>query len=158
IDKLGRKVADKMDYISNAGQDELHHKPPQNWENPLKIARENQKKLTEYYNDQLVQIPLKQNWRMVLHLGATTAYNNGFLLHKLYGVPYLPGRAIKGVLRHYVVCTYFDSKEKKAWKNPDFQFLFGNEEVETDKASQGKAVFFDVFPANDDFEIEADIM
>src|SRR5690606_1342080 len=55
-------------------------------------------------------------------------------------------------------CTYFDSKEKKAWKNPDFQFLFGNEEVETDKASQGKAVFFDVFPANDDFEIEADIM
>ena len=173
LDKFGRNVGSKFDYISHSGQNNLQFNPKGRFEEGYVLAKVKQKQLVAHYDDRnkgiMVQVQLIQNWRMVLNLGATTAYNNGFLLHKIYGVPYLPGQAIKGVLRHYVIATYFESNEKKAWQNESYRLLFGNEEVESDekdgdeknkviRASQGKAIFFDVFPTNDNFTIEADIM
>lgn len=165
LDKFGRNVGNKLDYISSEGQDNLQFK--YNLKSAAETAQAAMEKVFCFYKSQgtLTQLAVIQNWRMVLNLGANTAYNNGFLLHKLYGVPYLPGQAIKGVLRHYVITTYFDSKEETAWKNPSFRMLLGNEEVENNenndkptKANQGKAIFLDAFPTNDDFKIEADIM
>lgn len=168
LDKFGRNICEKLDYVSAAGQDTLQFNHKEKFSVGLKIAADKFKQIINFYHgDGIIQVSLSQNWRMVLNLGATTAYNNGFLLHKIYGVPYLPGQAIKGVLRHYVITTYFESDEKKAWRNSSFRTLFGNEEVEDKdedgnikviKPTQGKAIFFDVFPANDSFYIEADIM
>jgi CRISPR type III-B/RAMP module RAMP protein Cmr6 len=167
IDKFGQNTGEKLDYIGHSGNDILHFPYKSfNLNEGLQLAQKNSEKLFNYYKNKgvLVQLPLQQNWRMVLNLGAATAYNNGFLLHKLYGVPYIPGQAIKGVLRNYCIATYFESQEENAFKNTSFRMLFGNEEVESEEeseninAQQGKLLFFDIFPTTPDFEIEADIM
>jgi CRISPR-associated protein Cmr6 len=167
IDKFGHNTGEKLDYIGHSGNDILHFPYKSfNLNEGLQLAQKNSEKLFNYYKNKgvLVQLPLQQNWRMVLNLGAATAYNNGFLLHKLYGVPYIPGQAIKGVLRNYCIATYFESQEENAFKNTSFRMLFGNEEVESEEeseninAQQGKLLFFDIFPTTPDFEIEADIM
>ena len=172
IDKFGNNTGEKLEYIGLSGNDKLHFSSNSfNLQEGIELAKTNSKELFKYYKQKgvLVQLPLKQNWRMVLNLGAATAYNNGFLLHKLYGVPYIPGQAIKGVVRHYCIAAYFDRKEENAFKNASFRMLFGNEEVEnkevekkaeskTINAQQGNILFFDTFPATTNFDIVADIM
>jgi len=40
-------------------------------------------------------------WRMIVGLGMAHVYETGMLLHSLYGFPYIPGSAIKGLTRSY---------------------------------------------------------
>ena len=106
-------------------------------------------------------IDIKQTWRLVLNLGEKNAYENGFLLHPVYGVPYLSESAIKGMVRTYVIENYYDFDEDSALKCPDFQILFGEESFKSDELTKGNIGLIHFHPAfltERNFEITADVI
>lgn len=48
------------------------------------------------------------NWRMIVGLGAAHPQETSMTLHHVYGIPYIPGSAIKGVTRHWFILKTFD--------------------------------------------------
>ncbi len=50
----------------------------------------------------------KMNWRMVIGLGTAHPQETSMTLHHIYGIPYIPGSAIKGVTRHWFILKTFD--------------------------------------------------
>lgn len=74
-------------------------------------------------------------------------------LHPIYGVPYIPGSAIKGVVKQYIIHEIPDV-EQEHW----FKKVFGisNDNTEEDKYGQGCAIFFDSFPEKN-FELAKDV-
>jgi len=76
-----------------------------------------------------VEISLNCPWRLVIGLGASHPQETSMTLHHIYGIPYIPSSAIKGVTRHWVVLKFADEnrdfiikeiKEKENNNNPDF--------------------------------------
>lgn len=53
-------------------------------------------------------IELKPDWRMVVGLGNPSVYDTSITLHHIYGIPYIPGSAIKGITRHYFIQSEFE--------------------------------------------------
>lgn len=96
----------------------------------------------------------KPEWRMVIGLGNESVYEVSICLHHLYGVPYIPGQAIKGVVRSYVIDKLFggeEDKEQCALKIDSFRRIFGSQK------NKGQVVFFDAYPVSVP-NIDIDIM
>jgi CRISPR-associated protein Cmr6 len=106
---------------------------------------------------------LKVDNRLVVGLGTESVYETSMTLHHVYGIPYLPASAIKGVLRNYVINELFrdaDDKasEAKALQDPIFCQLFGApESCCVGKALKGRVIFLDAFPKGE-IVIEPDVM
>ncbi len=50
-------------------------------------------------------LPFTLSWRLTIGLGSSSVYETSITLHHIYGIPYLPGSAIKGVTRSYrILC------------------------------------------------------
>lgn len=47
-------------------------------------------------------------WRMVIGLGSDHPQETSMTLHHIYGIPYIPGSALKGVTRHYRIWKIFE--------------------------------------------------
>ena len=107
-------------------------------------------------------IELKTNYRLVI--GAEESiYETSIRLHHIYGIPYIPASAIKGVVRSYYILEKFANKleeykdrynkfeEEVLFKDDDFKKVFGSQEQE------GKIIFFDAFPITKP-KIKIDIM
>lgn len=88
--------------------------------------------------------------RLIIGLGGHSIFETSITLHHVYGVPYIPGQAIKGVLRNFIIKEEFNSVEQDALVSPQFQFIFGTQD------NQGNVIFLDAYP--DKFEIVKDIM
>lgn len=56
-------------------------------------------------------LELKPDWRMVVGLGNPSVYETSITLHHIYGIPYIPGSAIKGVTRHHFIQSKFEKTE-----------------------------------------------
>ncbi len=120
------------------------------------------------------------DWRMVVGLGNPSVYETSITLHHTYGFPYIPGSAIKGVVRNWIIDNFFnldsqernqvaeknwgDEKEKKALQDKGFCQLFGCPEGSAKKTIDGKAlafigdlIFFDAYPIRNP-SISMDIM
>lgn len=52
-------------------------------------------------------------WRLVVGLGASHPQETSMTLHHIYGFPYIPGSAVKGVTRHWVVLKFAEALLKK---------------------------------------------
>jgi len=72
---------------------------------------------TKKYKDSIEKIVQKEplsltlSWRLVVGLGAASVYETSMTLHHIYGIPYLPGSAIKGITRSYrILCMAEDLK------------------------------------------------
>jgi CRISPR-associated protein Cmr6 len=87
------------------------------------------------------KITASPQWRMVIGLGGEHPQETSMTLHHIYGIPYIPGSAIKGITRHWA-----ESKN-----DPDFVEVFG------DESQEGNVIFMDAFP-KDNIELEVDIM
>lgn len=122
----------------------------------------------------------KVDWRLIVGLGNESVYETSMTLHHIYGIPYIPGQAVKGVLRSWMIVEKFgmiyvekndgtgteetldlDRAEKRALKDQGFCDIFGcpAEGSFYKEARQGKVYFFDAFPItlNKD-SIQPDIM
>ena len=93
------------------------------------------------------------DWRLVVGLGSEHVQETNMTFHHIYGIPYIPGSAIKGVLRHWWFQElqeqkdFIDDKgevdETKALKDSDYcNFIktFGSQE------QHGKVKFLDAYP------------
>jgi CRISPR-associated protein Cmr6 len=109
--------------------------------------------------------------RLVAGLGGASVFETSMTLHHVYGIPYLPGSSIKGLVRSWIIMNCFlpDAKdpkegergkvaEKKAMENLLFAHIFGTDtNGPGEKAHQGKVVFLDAYPQTPPV-IEADVM
>lgn len=50
---------------------------------------------------------LKTDWRMALGLGNESVYETSITLHHIYGIPYIPASAIKGVVRSWIITRVY---------------------------------------------------
>lgn len=59
--------------------------------------------------------------RLVVGLGDESVYETSIRLHRNYGVPYIPGSALKGVTKHYAILELTEKlKDIKEFKDVDF--------------------------------------
>ncbi len=103
---------------------------------------------------------LSLDWQMILGLGQESVYETSMTLHHIYGIPYIPGQAIKGCVRNWVILEKFGGSEKGALKDQGFCDIFGYQKESHYKQSlRGRIVFFDALPTFLGKEsIHADIM
>ena len=80
------------------------------------------------------------DWRLVVGLGSAHVQDTNMTLHHIYGIPYIPGSAVKGVLRHWWLQEDFDNDEKQALGDLNFLALFGSQE------RRGEVQFLDAYP------------
>jgi CRISPR-associated protein Cmr6 len=130
----------------------------------------------EGYN--LENFSLSLSWRLIIGLGATHPQETSMTLHHIYGIPYIPGSAIKGVTRHWAVLKFAEEKNKT--ENMEFEKAIekvsnaleeGKDlELEVEKITfkdlieilgtqgkQGKVIFFDAYPV-EEIKLKIDIM
>lgn len=88
----------------------------------------------------------KTDWRLVVGLGGASVYETSMTLHHVYGIPYIPGSAVKGVLRSWIISECFDNSENKALNDPGFCRIFGSPSKSVLKEHKGSICFFDALP------------
>lgn len=55
----------------------------------------------------IIQHEAKCDWRMIVGLGNESVHETSMMLHHVYGIPYIPGSAIKGVVRSWMITEKF---------------------------------------------------
>jgi CRISPR-associated protein Cmr6 len=125
----------------------------------------------------LEKFEAETSWRLVIGLGASHPQETSMALHHIYGIPYIPGSAIKGVTRHWAVLKFADNNRKDNEKFEDAikriarALENGNDlNIEVDKITfkdlieifgtqkqQGKVIFFDAYPVGE-IKLKIDIM
>lgn len=116
----------------------------------LQLVQRRQEKISKLYpSTQRVELIYKPTDKLLIGIGGLSPYSNHFttMLHALYGIPYIPASAIKGVVRHCWIHEEFDGSEKEALKNKLFVSCFGiGTDKQKDEGMKGKLIFFDAFP------------
>lgn len=112
-------------------------------------------------------------WRLIIGLGATHPEETSMTLHHIYGVPYIPGSAVKGVTKHWAVLKFADSSNNKGVNEISAALEEGrdlNIEIEGIKFSElirifgtqkkaGEVIFMDAYPLREDaISLKIDIM
>lgn len=98
----------------------------------------------------------KTRGRLVVGLGGEGVLETSITLHRTYGVPYIPGSALKGLVSRYAHLYL----EGEAWRRNLKEFrrgeaqaaLFGTTE------EQGLVVFFDALPLPGQWKLHPDIL
>lgn len=115
-------------------------------------------------NYEFLEFEFKLLDKMVIGLGDISIHETSLLLHHVYGIPYIPGQAIKGVIRNYIINEKHNSSKDDAFKCDKFISIFGGEKQgsfglkKEGESYQGDVIFFDAFPQHDYYTIEKDIM
>jgi len=95
---------------------------------------------------------------IILGLGQQSVSETSMLIHPIYGVPFIPGQAFKGVVRSYCIIEFYDRDERKAMMDDQFKTVFGREKVDqTNTEYRGAVIFHDAFIVSDKFELCQDI-
>jgi CRISPR-associated protein Cmr6 len=96
--------------------------------------------------------------KLVIGIGCESPFSTSLItLHPVYGIPFIPGCAIKGVVRNSYIQEKYNGSEDEAIKNEKFRKLFGcGADDNKSQAAQGNLVFLDAFP-DKDFEICWDV-
>lgn len=97
--------------------------------------------------------------RFVVGLGAASVLETAITLHRTYGVPYIPGSALKGLASSYAA-TRLEDQEKWSRKfesgkteRGDYQrALFGDTE------QSGLIVFYDALPLPKKYQLDKDVI
>ena len=122
----------------------------------------NYKKQIDRLNIKIYDIKLPLDYRLLIG-GEQSIYETSIRLHHIYGIPYIPASAIKGVVRSHFIYKYFYEKlqeykdrynlfeQEILFEDNDFKNYFGIQ------IQEGKIVFFDAFPISKP-TIKVDIM
>jgi CRISPR-associated protein Cmr6 len=93
------------------------------------------------------------DWRMVIGLGGESVLETALTLHRIYGLPFIPASALKGLTRAYLtgeVEGYQSEKEEN--DNDEVKRIFGSQE------RAGTVLFFDALPTDGKVAFALDIM
>lgn len=95
------------------------------------------------------------DWRMVIGLGGETVLETDLTLHHLYGIPYIPASALKGLTRAFAVAEekqfYIPEDAPESERvpsieidndHPDIKRIFGTQK------KAGSVIFFDAMPVD----------
>jgi len=103
------------------------------------------------------------DWRMVVGLGGNGVLETDLTLHHLYGLPIIPGSALKGLAR-----TYAAMEDKEMYIAGSDGQLKPSTEIDTDhddirrifgmQDQAGTVIFFDAFPRDGQARFVLDIM
>lgn len=146
-------------------------------ENKIKVVINNLKNIAEtlYPNTNSI-FEMNVDWRLAVGLGNESVYETSMTLHPVYGIPYIPGQGVKGIVRSWIINDKFEQNEGRAIsESKAFCKMFGcSKEVLIDERDgvgnlikdkkgnvkkenyksnlgedyQGSIVFFDAFPIN----------
>lgn len=123
----------------------------------LQLAAKQQLSLVNALNGQYKFF--NTQWHFVTGTGYPHPVENGLLWHKTYGVPYLSGAAVKGLVRAWV--EQWQEFETEAQRKECLFSWFGSDDKdpkEQQKTSQaGDIIFFDAFPVQE-VKLKTDIM
>lgn len=108
------------------------------------------------------------DWKLSIGLGNESVYETAIKLHHIYGIPYIPGSALKGIVRSYIILEKFSKNkngdidlknaESCALEDQGFCDIFGcPKESFYGESRQGRVVFFDALPLSSP-RIEPEIM
>ncbi len=104
------------------------------------------------------------DWRMVIGLGGEHVQETNMTLDHVYGVPYLPGSAFKGIVRSWVIQEDFNGDEKLAMRDIEDSDAAGLKEKKNNffdifgsQKSMGKVQFLSAYPTNN-VTLSVDIM
>jgi CRISPR-associated protein Cmr6 len=145
--------------------------------NLLKSLHERIEHWIKNTGNNLEKFEAKTSWRLIIGLGASHPQETSMTLHHIYGIPYIPGSAIKGVTRHWAVLKFADNNRKDNEKFEDVikriagALESGNDlNIEVDKITfkdlidifgtqekQGKVIFFDAYPVGE-INLKIDVM
>lgn len=101
----------------------------------------------------------KSDWHFVSGMGYPHPLENGFNWHPVWGVPYLSGASLKGLVRAWVEAWEFEDNAAKERKEK-LRHWFGSESKDGDDANSqntGEVIFFDAIPMQP-VNLTADIM
>jgi CRISPR-associated protein Cmr6 len=110
----------------------LHHQASK-----IAFSKLYQKAYEQWYQQQLNNPKTCAIWfaelesRLFVGMGTASPLEAGISLHHTYGVPYIPGTAIKGVLHHYAQAVELSGDVQN--------ILFGKETSQTDRRDSGEA-------------------
>ena len=116
---------------------------------------------------QLYCVDATVDWRLIVGLGSENVQETNMTLHHIYGVPYIPGSAVKGVLRHWWLQMLQEDKGFLQ-ENPDFLTKNGEvdetialndrtyREIFGSQKQRGQVKFLDAYPER--FKFATDIM
>ncbi len=101
----------------------------------------------------------KTQSRLSVGLGANAVLETSITLHHTYGVPYIPGSALKGLASSYAAKHLED---QHSWKR---SFEGGKTErgvlqklIFGDTSESGLVIFYDALPKPGDFQLDADVI
>ncbi|MGQ9845760.1 MAG: type III-B CRISPR module RAMP protein Cmr6 [Caldisericia bacterium] len=120
------------------------------------------------------------SWRMVIGLGASHPQETSMTLHHIYGIPYIPGSAVKGVTRHYIILKFAEEYSKQhvrkgfneALREVESSLDNGDKSLNITikdtsfsdvvdilgtQSNVGKVIFFDAYPV-DEIKLKLDVM
>lgn len=94
---------------------------------------------------------MKVQDRLIVGLGSKSVTETSITLHHTYGVPVIPGSALKGLARHYLHHNFAGNEEAKKYLT---NILFG------DTDSAGYITFFDAWyiPVDNQLPLHKDVM
>lgn len=153
----------------------------QKWSNFTHITSRIEKFTENLKNAGYHNTTFKSNcqWRLVIGLGAAHPQETSMTLHHIYGIPYIPGSAIKGITKHWSVVK-FATHKVKIQNNNDFEDVLYQISDNLDKGIEqdltideinfndlikifgtqkksGDVIFMDAFPVGD-VKLKMDIM
>ncbi|MDI6861167.1 MAG: type III-B CRISPR module RAMP protein Cmr6 [Caldisericia bacterium] len=117
-------------------------------------------------------------WHLIIGLGGVHPQETSMTLHHIYGIPYIPGSAVKGVTKHWAVLKFAEqkmNKDNKSFEDAVEQISSdlekGNEldleignikfgeliKIFGTQKHQGKVYFIDAYPVSD-INLKIDIM
>ncbi|MBO0795186.1 MAG: type III-B CRISPR module RAMP protein Cmr6, partial [Ktedonobacteraceae bacterium] len=93
------------------------------------------------------------DWRMVIGLGGESVIETDITLHHLYGIPFIPASALKGLTRAYVTGEIEGYRSEKIEDdNDEIKRIFGSQK------QAGTVIFFDAMPTDGKAAFTLDIM
>jgi CRISPR-associated protein Cmr6 len=92
--------------------------------------------------------------RMVIGLGNESLWENSITMHRTYGVPYIPGTALKGLCSSFAHRFLGNEWQKADAQHPGqaHRVIFG------DTTSSGYVTFFDALPVPGTWALEREVM
>lgn len=99
------------------------------------------------YGYEIIDYKFKPYERIIIGLGQESVREVSMTLHWIYGIPYIPGQAIKGAISNWI--AYEDEEQRS---DANFKRIFGDED------NKGNTIFLDAYPINNDFHLKVDIV